>query len=81
MKVLIVNSVYKNGSTGGIVFNLHSYLQNNDVESYVIYGRGKKVNDNNSYTSSNIKVTSITSLLNPLTYLILNITIIFILYI
>lgn len=52
MKVLIVNSVYKNGSTGGIVFNLHSYLQNNDVESYVIYGRGKKVNDNNVFKSS-----------------------------
>lgn len=49
MKVLQVNCVYKKGSTGKIVFDIHSELVKRGIESVVCYGRGDKVIEPNVY--------------------------------
>lgn len=49
MKVLQVNCLYKNGSTGKIVADIHSELLRRGVESVVCYGRGAKVHEPNVY--------------------------------
>lgn len=41
MKVLQVNCVYKDGSTGKITYDIHNELQKNGIGSIVCYGRGK----------------------------------------
>ena len=43
MKVLQVNCVYQNGSTGKIVKDLHIELQKRKIQSVVCYGRGKRI--------------------------------------
>ena len=40
MKILQVNCVYKTGSTGKIVYDIHQYLCDQGLESVVCYGRG-----------------------------------------
>lgn len=52
MKVLQVNSVYKRGSTGKIVYDIHNFLQEEGIESVVCYGRGQKECDVNIYKTS-----------------------------
>lgn len=52
MKVLQVNVVYKKGSTGKIVYDIHNELQQNGIESIVCYGRGEKINEPNVYKTS-----------------------------
>lgn len=47
MKVLQINVVYKTGSTGKIVYDLHQGLTSRSIESYVCYGRGNSNKDNN----------------------------------
>lgn len=43
MKVVQINTFnYK--ATGSIMMNLHNSMQNNGIESYVVWGRGKKSN-------------------------------------
>ena len=42
MKIIQINCVYKRGSTGKIVYDLHSLAVENGFESIVLYGRGKK---------------------------------------
>ena len=49
MKILQVNCVYKKGSTGKIVADIHSELQKKGIESIVCYGRGKKIKEPNVY--------------------------------
>ncbi len=49
MKILQVNCVYKLGSTGKIIFDIHTYLQQQSIESVVCYGRGKIVNEPHVY--------------------------------
>lgn len=49
MKVLQVNCVYKTGSTGKIVYDLHTELQKRGIESVVCYGRGEKSSEPNVY--------------------------------
>lgn len=49
MKVLQINCVYRKGSTGKIVYNIHEELMQQNIESIVCYGRGKKVAENNVY--------------------------------
>ena len=49
MKVLQVNVVYANGSTGKIVYDIHKNLLNLGIESIVCYGRGKFYNQKNVY--------------------------------
>jgi len=53
MKVLQVNCVYKKGSTGKIVYDIHTELKNREIASIVCYGRGKKINEENVYKVSN----------------------------
>lgn len=43
MKVMQINCVYKYGSTGKIVYDLHTELIKNKIDSIVCYGRGKKI--------------------------------------
>ena len=45
MKVLQVNCVYRKGSTGKIVADLHEALLARGVESVVCYGRGETVRE------------------------------------
>ncbi len=52
MKVLQVNVVYKSGSTGKIVYDLHKALLEHDIESVVCYGRGKIIEESNVYKIS-----------------------------
>lgn len=49
MKILQVNCVYKKGSTGKIVYDIHTELQKQGIESIVCYGRGAKINEPNVY--------------------------------
>ena len=49
MKVLQVNVVYKNGSTGKITADIHTELLKNGIESVVCYGRGSKVDETYVY--------------------------------
>lgn len=52
MKVLQINCVYKRGSTGKIVYDLHNNLLNEGHESVVLYGRGKRIQEPNVYKVS-----------------------------
>lgn len=49
MKILQVNCVYGNGSTGKIVRDIHHELLHRGFESVVCYGRGVKTDDTNVY--------------------------------
>lgn len=49
MKVLQINCVYRKGSTGKIVHNIHEELMQQNIESIVCYGRGERVAENNVY--------------------------------
>lgn len=52
MRIIQINCVYKNGSTGKIVYDLHLDFLSKKYESYVLYGRGKKTNDVNVFKIS-----------------------------
>ena len=57
MKILHVNVVYGVGSTGKIVYDIHTSLLERGYESVVLYGRGNKVDEDNVYkTSTDIAV-------------------------
>ena len=45
MKLLQINCVYKKGSTGKIVYDIHQAILNSGEESVVCYGRGQKSKD------------------------------------
>lgn len=49
MKIIQVNSVYKKGSTGKIVYDIHRELLKRGIESFVCYGRGENTNEKNVY--------------------------------
>lgn len=49
MKILQVNCVYGNGSTGQIVQTIHKGLQQCGMESVACYGRGKRASDPHTY--------------------------------
>jgi len=49
MKVLQINCVYKKGSTGKIVADIHEGLIKRGIESIVCYGRGEKVKEEHVY--------------------------------
>lgn len=49
VKVLQVNCVYKTGSTGKIVYDIHTELCRQGSQSVVCYGRGAKVDEPNVY--------------------------------
>ena len=45
MRILLIDVVYKHGSTGKIVYDLHNYYNSHNYDAYVCYGRGKKVKE------------------------------------
>lgn len=47
MKILQINCVYKTGSTGKIVADIHTELIKRGMDSVVCYGRGKRVKEKN----------------------------------
>lgn len=49
MKVLQINCVYNSGSTGKIVYDIHTSLLAKGYGSVVCYGRGKKTSEPNIY--------------------------------
>ena len=49
MKILQVNNVYNNGSTGKIVHDIHVSLQQRGDQSIVCYGRGERADEPNVY--------------------------------
>ena len=49
MKIIQVNCVYKKGSTGKIVADIHTELIKRGIESVVCYGRGAKIQEENVY--------------------------------
>lgn len=49
MKIMQINCVYRSGSTGKIVFDIHTALKERGIESVVCYGRGKKIRDEKVY--------------------------------
>lgn len=51
MKILQINCVYKKGSTGKIVYDLHTEYKKQNIESVVCYGRGEKINEASVYKS------------------------------
>lgn len=63
MKVLQINCVYKQGSTGKIVYDIHNYLLANRVDSTVLYGRGNIVDDEKVFKVSSEWEAKIHSLL------------------
>lgn len=49
----IINSVYKSGSTGRIVFELQTYLNDNSNNKAIVYfGRGEKCNEEGAFNFS-----------------------------
>lgn len=53
MKIVQINSVYNQGSTGRIVADIHHLLESNQIESTVFFGRGTVVNDKKVHKISN----------------------------
>ena len=49
MKIIQVNVCYKTGSTGKIVNDIHSQLQEQNIDSVVCYGRGKRIKEPDVY--------------------------------
>lgn len=49
MTILIINSVYKTGSTGRIVYDTAECLKSKNYICYVAYGRGKTIKDSNIF--------------------------------
>jgi glycosyltransferase involved in cell wall biosynthesis len=52
MKILQINCVYKKGSTGKIVYDLHTEFQKRGIGSVICYGRGQKSSEPNVYKTS-----------------------------
>lgn len=53
MKILQINNLYGTGSTGKITECIHESLLNDNYESIVIYGRGKKIKQKGIYKVGN----------------------------
>jgi putative colanic acid biosynthesis glycosyltransferase len=67
MKILQVNCVYNNGSTGKIVYDIHRGLQAEGIESVVCYGRGQKVSEPNVYKTSSEIIAKFNALRSRIT--------------
>lgn len=52
MNILQINCVYKKGSTGKMVYDIHNGLRKKEIDSVVCYGRGTKSNTKNVYKVS-----------------------------
>ena len=52
MKILQINCVFAEGSTGKIVYAIHEYAKAHGDESYVLYGIGNKSSDPNAFRNT-----------------------------
>lgn len=62
MRVLQINAVYGYGSTGSMVKNLHEYLKQNNIKSYVACSQGCSNSEPNEFeigTANDVKIHSI----------------------
>ncbi len=62
MKVMQVNCVYNTGSTGKIMYDVHTELIKSGIESVICYGRGAKTTDKNVYKTSGEKIAKFNNL-------------------
>ena len=67
MKILQVNCVYKMGSTGKIIADIHNQLLENGIESVVCYGRGKKIKEPHVYKTCSELYSKANNLLSRFT--------------
>lgn len=67
MKVLFINTVYGKGSTGRIIADIGSVLENMGHQFKVLYGRGSKVDDEHVYYIGTEKVAKVHAALTRLT--------------
>lgn len=67
MKILQVNCVYQTGSTGKIVYDLHTGLQTQGVESVVCYGRGETISEPGVYKTCGELYSKANNLLSRVT--------------
>ncbi len=63
MKVLQVNSLICGGSTATLVEEIHKYLLQNNIESYIAYAYGKKVRNDNYFYCGNVVSRYLSALL------------------
>ena len=71
MKILQVNCVFRKGSTGKIMDDIHKSLKNKEIESIICYGRGEKVVEHDIYKISSeleAKLNNLRSRLGGLQY-------------
>lgn len=67
MKILQVNCVYNTGSTGKIMYDVHTELVKNGYNSVVCYGRGAKTTDKNVYKTCGEVYSKFNNLLSRFT--------------
>lgn len=67
MKILQVNCVYNTGSTGKIVYDVHTELSKKGYDSVVCYGRGAKVDEAGVYKTCGDIYAKFNNLLSRLT--------------
>lgn len=67
MKLVQINCVYGNGSTGKLVAAIHNFVKGNGDESYVIYGLGERVNEKNIIRTTPKLVRKLQSLRSRIT--------------
>lgn len=67
MKVMQINCVYNTGSTGKIMYDVHTELKKRGIESVVCYGRGAKTTDENVYKTSGEKMAKFNNLKSRVT--------------
>ncbi len=67
MKLLQINCVYKKGSTGKLVYDIHKELLSSGFESVVCYGRGEKTTDKNVIKSCGELYSKFNNLLSRFT--------------
>ena len=67
MRILQINCVYKKGSTGKIVYDLHTEYQAHGIESFVCYGRGERIAQENVYKTASEVVSKAYNVLSRIT--------------
>lgn len=67
MKLLQINCVYKYGSTGKIVYDIHMAMKQDENQSVVCYGRGKKTNETDVYKTCSELYSKLNNLISRFT--------------
>ena len=67
MKVMQINCVYKTGSTGKIVYDIHTALKKRGITSVVCYGRGSEACETNVYKTCKEKEAKLNNLISRFT--------------